>query len=227
MYTRIVQYSVNVNYKMILTSQHEWQSDYPWFIKRIEGHNILDLGFMAHTFFTRILCEYGFNVTGVDFNEPDMSEWQFNKGEFSFVQSNVDGLPLENNLFSTIVAPSLLEHLGLGFYGDEPREKAWELALAEWFRVLKPNGVLLVQVPYGSQPRIIEFQGKPYYRIYTEDMIKEHFCNYSVDEIAYHSFEPHGWIEVSKSVADHIDHTKPFTPCTAKLALRKLNLLPS
>ena len=221
MYTRIIQHSITVNYKMILTRQHEWCSDYPWFIKRIEGHKILDLGFMAHTFFTKILCEYGFDVTGVDFNEPDLSEWQFYPGNFTFINSSVQNLPSGENTFSTIVEPSLLEHLGLGFYGDEPQEEAWNPALAEWFRVLKPGGVLLVQVPYGARCRTIEFQGKPYYRIYTGDMIREHFRDYIIEYIDYHSLEPYGWIEVSKSVADHIDHTEPFTPCIAKLVARK------
>ena len=104
---------------------------------------------------------------------------------------------------------------------DKVQEEAWIPALKEWYRLLKPGGVLIVQIPYGAKTRVIEFQGKPYYKIYTAEMIEEQFHNYVIEDIQYHSFEPHGWIEVSKSVADHIDHVKPFPPCVAKFSARK------
>src|SRR5438876_1007366 len=131
MYTRIVQHSITTNYKMVLTQQHEWQSDYPWFIKRLHGDRILDLGFMAHTFFTKILCEYGFSVTGVDFVEPGVDETPLLTGQFTFLKASVQSIPVPDNSFSTIAAPSLLEHLGLGFYGDNLDNQASALALAE------------------------------------------------------------------------------------------------
>ena len=52
-------------------------------------------------------------------------------------------------------------------------------------------------------------------------MIRDHFYQYQIESVEYHSFEPHGWIEVSRFVADHIDHTQPFTPCLAKVVARK------
>jgi SAM-dependent methyltransferase len=221
MYTRIVQQAIELNYKMVLTEQHEWRSDYPWFIRRIYGDHIVDLGFMAHTFFTKILLEYGFAVTGVDFSEPGPEEQPLFDHRFTFVKSSVDAIPLGDASASTIVAPSLLEHLGLGFYGDTPDDRAAESALAEWHRVLQPGGRLLGQVPYGSTERILDFRGRPYYRIYTATRLERHLRQYTVDEIAYHTLEPHGWIEVSQSVADHIDHLKPFPPCLAKFSARK------
>lgn len=221
MYTRIVQHSIKTNYKLILTRQHEWRVDYPWFLRRIEGHDILDLGFMAHAFFTRALCEYGFGVTGVDFNSPSPDEWRFDPGTFRFVRAGVQDIPVPPDAFDTVVAPSLLEHVGLGFYGDRPDERGWESALREWRRVLRPGGLLLVQVPYGSRARVVAFQGKPYYRIYMARMLLEQFLQYETCEVSYRSLEPHGWIEVSRSVADHIDHTAPFPPCIARIAARK------
>jgi SAM-dependent methyltransferase len=221
MYTRLIQTAIAVNYRMILMRQHEWWCDYPWFIKHLEGHRVLDLGFSAHSFFTLILCEYGFDVTGVDFTEPNVPEWNSPGASFVHVSADVRRLPLQDGGYSTIVAPSLLEHVGLGFYGDAAEPDAVESALGEWRRVLRPGGLLLVQLPYGAQSRIVEFQGRPYYRIYTGELIRRHFAAFEIEDVRFDALEPHGWIEVSKSVADHIDHRRPFPPCTVKLAARE------
>lgn len=74
----------------------------------------------------------------------------------------VRALPLEDDSFATIVAPSLLEHVGVGFYGDEQSGDGAIEAVTEWHRVLEPGGVLLLQVPYGAHSRVISFQGRPY-----------------------------------------------------------------
>ena len=222
MHSRIVQHSINLNYKDVLSQQHEWQSDYPWFIKRIKGNKILDLGCMTHAFFTHILCEYGFEVTGVDLHKSQFEiEISLDFRNFHYISSDVRNIPLPDNTFSTIVAPSLLEHIGVGFYKEGKNLSGRIDALTEWHRLLKNNGLLLIQVPYGKKARLITFKGKEYYIIYTAEMIKEEFNEFEIEEIAYHSFEPHGWIQVSKSVADHIDHIRPFPPCIAKILARK------
>ncbi|SRR5712691_7902600 len=219
MYTRIVQHSIAPNYQLILHRQHEWWSDYPWFIQHVQGHRLLDLGFTAHTFFTRILCEYGFAVTGVDFDQPSHVDWNISTAKFTYVKADVRALPLEDDSFATIVAPSLLEHVG--FYGDEQSGDGAIEAVTEWHRVLEPGGVLLLQVPYGAHSRVISFQGHPYYRIYTEELLESQLSGLDIEDIRCDSFEPHGWIPVSKAVANHIDHTRPFPPCVAKVAARK------
>lgn len=213
--------AITVNYKSMMDRQGEWGQDYPWFIKRVKGDKILDLGFMSHWFFTWILCEYGFSVTGVDLREPNLNDWKFKTGKFSYIKADVRKISLPDNTFDSIIAPSLIEHIGSGYYGDKPQKGAWKVAIAEWHRLLKPNGVLLVQIPYGAKTRIISKDNKPFYQIYTASMIEIHFQNFIIEEITYQAYEPHGWIEVSQSVADHIDHTKPYTPCIAQIILRK------
>ena len=69
--------------------------------------------------------------------------------------------------------------------------------------------------------RIIKSNGKPFYRIYTTEMLQNHFHQFSLEQIQYHALEPHGWMEVSQSVAEHIDHTEPYTPCIANIVARK------
>ena len=222
MHSRIIQHSINLNYKEMLSQQHEWQSDYPWFIKNVYGNSILDLGCMTHTFFTRSLCEYGFDVTGVDLNKDQFEiEISLNFKNFKYICADVRKIPVADNSFSTIFAPSLLEHIGTGFYKEKKDKSGRVNALTEWNRLLKKNGSLLVQIPYGKKSRLISFKNKPYYVIYTKDMIKEEFEMFNIREVIYHAFEPHGWIQVSESVANNIDHKKPFTPCIAKIHAKK------
>lgn len=220
MHTRIVKHAISINYEEMLTQQHEWRSDYPWFIKRIEGHRVLDLGYKAHAFFTMILLEYGFEVVGVDRAEAT-SEADVRGELFKHITADVREIPEPTSSFSTIIAPSLLEHVGLGFYGENQVNDSRIKAMGEWHRLLKEGGLLLAQLPYGKNPRIINFQGRPYYQTYTSDMIARDFGRFAIEDIAYHSYEPHGWIEVSKAVADHMDHTTPFPPCLVKIMARK------
>ena len=179
MHSRIIQHSIGLNYKEVLTQQHEWQSDYPWFIKRIRGNKILDLGCMTHAFFTRILCEYGFDVVGLDLHKDVFElEVSLNFPNFTYISADVRKIPLKSESIDTIIAPSLLEHIGVGFYKEFEDKNGRRKALSEWYRLLKKEGLLLVQIPYGKKSRIITFKGQNYYMIYTANMIEKEFKNY-------------------------------------------------
>ena len=64
-------------------------------------------------------------------------------------QADLTSLPFENESFASISCMHVIEHIGLGRYGD-PLDPEGDLkALKELIRVLKPGGDLLVAVPVG------------------------------------------------------------------------------
>jgi len=76
----------------------------------------------------------------------------------SYLFSDLRHLPYADGYFDTVVSISTLEHVGMdnvGYGTDAPRAedpaKEMELAIRELVRVLSPNGVLLVTVPYGRR----------------------------------------------------------------------------
>jgi SAM-dependent methyltransferase len=65
----------------------------------------------------------------------------------------------------------VIEHIGLGRYGDPLDPAGDEKAITELKRVVAPGGSLFFVVPLGAQPRI-EFNA---HRVYSLDLIKNYF----------------------------------------------------
>jgi len=84
--------------------------------------------------------------------------------------ANLVTLPFENNSLESISCMHVVEHIGLGRYGD-PIDYDGDLkAIRELRRVLKPNGNLLFVVPVGK-PKIM-FNA---HRVYSYEQIVEYF----------------------------------------------------
>ena len=73
---------------------------------------------------------------------------------FSFVKGSILALPFADGTVASLSSLCVVEHIGLGRYGDEPdpfgSEKAWK----ELLRVLAPGGDFYVSVPVDSVNRI-------------------------------------------------------------------------
>jgi SAM-dependent methyltransferase len=71
----------------------------------------------------------------------------------SIIRGNILNLPYAKNSVSSISSLHVIEHIGLGRYGDEINPNGSELACKELCRVVKPGGLLYISVPIGK-PRI-------------------------------------------------------------------------
>ncbi|MDD5570110.1 MAG: DUF268 domain-containing protein [Bacteroidales bacterium] len=85
-------------------------------------------------------------------------------------QADLTSLPFENNSVLSLSCMHVLEHIGLGRYGDDMDYDGDLKAINELKRVLAINGNLLLVVPVGKP--IIQFNGQ---RIYSYEQILEHF----------------------------------------------------
>ncbi len=81
-------------------------------------------------------------------------------------------LPFVTDSVLSLSCMHVIEHIGLGRYGDPLNPRGDELAIAELKRVVKPGGSLLFVVPLGAQARI-EFNA---HRIYSFDLVKKYFA---------------------------------------------------
>lgn len=86
-------------------------------------------------------------------------------------QGDLLSLPFSDNSINSLSCMHVVEHVGLGRYGDEINPEADLLAIKELIRVMAPGGTLLFVVPIGKEA-IIEFNA---HRIYTYSMIREYF----------------------------------------------------
>jgi SAM-dependent methyltransferase len=104
--------------------------------------------------------------------ELDLSGLQSRRGDLM-------NLPFETTTVESLSCMHVVEHVGLGRYG-EPLDPDGDMkAIKELMRVLKTGGNLLFVVPIG-QPRI-QFNA---HRIYDYEQIIAHFSDYQVVQFA-------------------------------------------
>lgn len=73
---------------------------------------------------------------------------------FSFKQGSVLALPYADGSLSSLSSICVIEHIGLGRYGDPFDARGSEKAAAELLRVLAPGGNLYITVPVDRECRI-------------------------------------------------------------------------
>lgn len=69
-------------------------------------------------------------------------------------QADLQGLPFADRSLASLSCMHVVEHVGLGRYGDRLDPRGDHLAMSELQRVLAPGGQLLFVVPVG-QPRVV------------------------------------------------------------------------
>lgn len=106
---------------------------------------------------------------------------------------NILYLPFKDNSIESLSCMHVVEHIGLGRYGDSMDADGDIKAIEELKRVLKPGGILLFVVPIGK-PKIMYNA----HRIYSVAMIEEYFIDFhllNISVIQYESKDEIGIVE--------------------------------
>ncbi|MEN6414180.1 MAG: DUF268 domain-containing protein [Veillonellales bacterium] len=91
-------------------------------------------------------------------------------------QADLLSLPFANDSISSLSCMHVVEHIGLGRYGDSVDYDGDLKAIAELKRVVAPGGLLLFVVPLGGVS-IIKYNA---HRIYLFEQICEYFTGWSI-----------------------------------------------
>lgn len=94
-------------------------------------------------------------------------------------RGNLMSLPFNNESIDSLSCMHVLEHIGLGRYGDDIDSNADIKAMQELMRVVAPSGNLLIVVPVGK-PRIM-FNA---HRIYSFDQVINIFSEMTLKEFS-------------------------------------------
>lgn len=95
--------------------------------------------------------------------------------------ADINCLPFENNSIKSLSCMHVVEHVGLGRYGDPVDYDADLKAIKELKRVLAKDSNLFFVVPIGREAKI-QFNA---HRIYSKEMILEYFANFELIEFAF------------------------------------------
>lgn len=99
----------------------------------------------------------------------------------AFIKGSLLDLPFNDDSISSLSSLCVVEHIGLGRYGDPIDPLGSEKAFKELSRVIMPSGNLYISVP-------IEKVGKVYFnahRSFSEEFIKNSLAEFSLVEAKY------------------------------------------
>jgi len=189
---------------------YEWDVGLPWYLKNLQGPRVLDTGFVEHLEFTKLLVRLGFEVYGIDIKAFDSD-----KEGFTSFKEYVWKTPFVDGYLDLIVANSLFEHLGLKCYGQPEFSGAQQATAEEFRRVLKPNGVLLMQVPYGMYSILVKSKGVDFYRVLTRGALFGLLKGLEIENKTFYVRSHKGWVEVSESIANKVKIGGSLPNCLA------------
>lgn len=157
------------------------------------------------------LAKYGHDVYGID-----VININFSKFKFYCIDLLHDIVP--DNNFKYISLLSTIEHIGIGYYGDQKDESGDRVALQKLYDALNNTGKLLLTIPYSGEYKQSDFQ-----RIHTENtfnlLIKDLF--YIEKEKYYIPINKKKWVESSKTEAQKAYQVYPESN-NACFVLRKV-----
>ncbi len=142
-------------------------------ISQIKPKQHFDIGSSAKTI--GILSQF-IPITMVDIRPVELK-----LEGLSFVKGSITQLPFDDNSIGSISSLCVVEHIGLGRYGDALDQFGSEKAIAELVRVTESQGLILFSVP-------IEMENKVYFnghRAFTRKYIIELFRNCTLQEERY------------------------------------------
>ncbi|MBN3040236.1 MAG: class I SAM-dependent methyltransferase [Candidatus Omnitrophica bacterium] len=179
---------------------------------------ILDLG-CSESSLSLHMASIGYKVFGVD-----MRDFPYKHPNFNFVKSDIMNLSFPDSSFDAVCCISTLEHVGLGFYSDNPLdEKPDKKAMGQIIRVLKKGGTLILSVPFGVYKKTKQ------QRIYDLERLKALLENFIIEEKIFLADFTHPvnnyWKEVSLQDAEKIESAQGRTNCLCMVKAKKADFL--
>lgn len=95
-------------------------------------------------------------------------------------------LPFENDSLESLSCLHVMEHIGLGRYGDPINAAADLTAISELKRVVKPGGTLIFATPIGGKAKVMYNA----HRIYTYELLEKLFEGFKIADFAVISDSP-------------------------------------
>jgi len=105
--------------------------------------NILELGCME-SILPIMLASTGHKVCGID-----IRNYPYTHPELDFLRGDICRLPFRDRVFDAVIAVSVIEHLGLGAYGDSVYQSGDLAAIEKIYDCLKVNGLFFLTIPFG------------------------------------------------------------------------------
>ena len=114
-----------------------------------------------------------------------------------FIEGSAENLPFEDSSIDSLSSLCVIEHIGLGRYGDRLDPFGHEKAIREFRRVLRPGGTIFFSVPVDRENRLY-FNA---HRAFTRARVLELMSGFTLVEERY---------QYRKELHNHYDPEKGF-----------------
>jgi len=160
-------------------------------------------------------------VLGNEVYGIDILNYPLDHSNFHFIKNDIMHLSFQDEFFDIVSCVSVLEHVGLGRYGDPTITDGDKLALREMTRVLKPGGRIILTVPFGKGG-ICYHKGAPPHRLYTYERLTSILSGLTIEKAKFLVKHNHAWIETNWQEAERVDGlSKPEVLADALIVTRK------
>ncbi|HEU4328966.1 MAG TPA: methyltransferase domain-containing protein [Roseiflexaceae bacterium] len=167
----------------------------PWALMQLpQSGLILDVGSCDATYL-QVIHQPGRNLHCLD---PRDCRGEIPHGAV-FYNQNLIGNDLPGKTYDAVLLISTLEHIGLPCYGHTPFPDGDRMALAEAWRLLKPEGVLIVTVPVGQAKMAT------WYRQYSPAGLQRLFAGWRTT-ISYWGFDGHHYHPIPAEEVERYDY---------------------
>ncbi|WP_375470941.1 DUF268 domain-containing protein [uncultured Nostoc sp.] len=134
---------------------------------------VLDVG-AAESLLSYELANFNYSVTAIDIRPIALFH-----PNLKFVKTDICNPVLPPASFDCVIALSTLEHIGLGWYGDETGKNYDIKAAQKISLLLKPEGSFILTVPYGKKALT------PVHRIYNQESLQKLIQDFRIVQISY------------------------------------------
>jgi SAM-dependent methyltransferase len=173
--------------------------EYPFVFQSLCGitGRILDVG-CSSSGLPIALASRGYRVVGFD-----SLPYAFRHTNLQAIRGDAIRPPFRDASFEAILAISVLEHVGIGHYGDPVAASGDCDAAREISRILQPGGRAVITVPFG-QVRTDDFQ-----RVYDPPRLRTLLSSLAIVRIEYAKSTAGLWSPCSEADASLVDWAGP------------------
>ena len=133
----------------------------------------VDVGSSVAGFLAHLLCFREVEYVDLRPLRTNVSGLHFRQGDL------LNGLPYEDGSLESLSCLHVIEHIGLGRYGDPLDPDGWRKAIKELVRVLAPGGTLYFSTPIGQER--LEFDA---HRVFAPKTILDAFTGLELAEFS-------------------------------------------
>lgn len=133
----------------------------------------------------------------------DIEQYVFKHKNLSYVQEDIRKTTFSDDFFDVVTIISTIEHVGMGetSYGDKKERDGDIKSMVEISRILKPNGIVLLTVPFGKAKFL------PFMRVYDKKRMEQMAKHYRIVKQIYMYNDKESWEVSTYDKVKNIENT--------------------